>query len=120
MVLVHELSSKLVKLLEQDYMAYQQTTMQKTIETGKQLPRTRFGWLQSHYISTTTRRNNTIVRAIENFNRRRGLPAEHVVFKNTKAYAKCMAPITLNDDDQASGVPKCERSYMEKHTWSET
>ena len=98
MVLIHDLSGKLVALLEQDLNKYKQETERITLETGRQLPRTRFGWLLSHYNFVASRRNNAIGRAIEEFNRQRGLPTGHVVFKNARSYARCMSPIEVDVD----------------------
>ena len=97
MVLVHSLSSILVVALELDLLAYQARRKADDMRASCQLPRSRLGWLKSHYQDTVKKRSNAIVQAIQNFNRERGVPVDTVLFKNANAYAHCLAPIDIND-----------------------
>ena len=80
MVRVQDLSGKLVVALELDLLSYQARCQMQEIQAGAQLPRTRYGWLA--------------------FNRERGLPADSKVFKDSTQYARCLAPIEVNDSDE--------------------
>ena len=99
MVASHELSAKLVITLEKDLNAYQKQCRDRvgSLATGSQLPRTRYGWLIKHYRDSMKRRPNPIMKAIEDFNRSRDKPVTEPVFKNDIQYAKCLAPLEINE-----------------------
>ena len=81
-----------------DLLSYQAKRRAKKLGPGEQLPRTRYSWLLAHYTDTIKTRNNGIVKAVEHFNRSRGQPVEVNVFKNAKAYARCLSTVDINDE----------------------
>ena len=98
MVVIHELSANLVVTLEKELNAYQKECRDSVdlLTSGRQLPRTRVGWLSKHYQYATRKRPNPIRKAIEDFNRSRGKPVSETVFNNERDYIKCMAPIEVD------------------------
>lgn len=99
MVLIHELSATFVIALELDLLAYQaRKKLPSTLSAGAQVPRTRYGWLIAHFRDTVRSRNNAIEKATLEFNRSRGVPLTTRVFKNKQQYARCLAPVEVDDD----------------------
>ena len=97
---IHNLDAVTVVALELDLLAYQARCRADLLRQGSQtsyVPRTRFGWLLAHFKDAANSRNNAISKATANFNRRRGVPVDSVLFKSPNQYAKCLASIELND-----------------------
>ena len=94
---VHNLSVLLVVALELDLLSYQARAKANLTQLGRQLPRTRFGWLKEHYSNTIINRNNDIIQAIQTFNRSRGFPVDTTVFKGANQYARCLCQIEVNE-----------------------
>ena len=100
MVRAYQLSGFLLVQLELDLLAYQARCRAQKLAAGSQLPRTRHGWLLAHYRDTIKTRNNAIVQAVENFNRKRGQPVGVNVFNGTKSYAKCLSTVETNGEGE--------------------
>ena len=102
MVRPHDLSATLIVRLGLDLLSYQARRRAQKLRPGEQFPRTRYGWLLSHYTDTIKIRNNAIVKALEDFSRNRGQPVgvNTNLFKNAKSYAKCLATIDVNDEGE--------------------
>ena len=102
MVRVYELSATLVRILLQDFQRYQDR-FRETIGSrpvGFNVPRSRTRWLELHYKENMKKgRQETIKKAIEEYNRTRGKPVQATVFKDAKEYVECLSQLEVEDSD---------------------
>ena len=97
MVRANDLSAALIVSIEQDFAKHYDRTKTYLIKAGKQLPRSRYGWLHHYYQRNATKRSNGIHKAVSEFNSSRGVPVDRVVFTGSRQFTKCLAPVDVND-----------------------